>query len=363
MMYFIPALLSVLTIYALIPFASRVGLVDRPDHRKSHVGEIPLVGGIGIMTAFAVTVFVFGQQSSSFLHLELPLGFLMLVSLADDKLQLSARFRLLIQVLAASYLWFFGDTRIVELGNLFGQGDIRLGLSGSYFMTVFGTVGLINALNMADGLDGLAGGLSLVSLVFFAFTAHKSGLDRQANLNILMASAVSGFLLLNMRTPWRKKARIFMGDAGSMTLGLFLAWSAIRLSSPAEHAIEPISALWIMAIPVIDTLGVMTRRIIKGRHPFAPDQEHLHHILLRAGFSVQNTVYAIIACGILLGWCGLMGIHVGIPSWIMTFFFVLLLVLHGVLTHYAWRIMKWLKSVRGDNLRHLQEVKVTEKIH
>lgn len=362
-MYFIPALLSMLLIYALIPLASRIGLVDRPDHRKSHVGEIPLVGGIGIMVAFALTVFAFGQQSTNFIHLELPLGILMMVSLADDKLQLSARLRLLIQVLAASYLWFFGQTRIVELGNLFGQGAIHLGLAGSYFMTVIGTVGLINALNMADGLDGLAGGLSLVSLVFFGFTAHKVGLEHQANLNILMASSVVGFLLLNMRAPWRKKARIFMGDAGSMTLGLFLAWSAIHLSSPAEHAIEPISALWIMAIPVIDTLGVMTRRLIKGRHPFAPDQEHLHHILLRAGFSVQNTVYGIIACGILLGWCGVMGIHAGIPAWIMAFFFVLLLVLHGVLTHFAWRIMKWLKSVRGDAMSHMQEVKIAEKSH
>ncbi len=363
-MYIFTAILSVSLIFALIKPAHFLGLVDKPDHRKSHVGEIPLVGGLGIVGAFTLSLSLFNAWHGFIDILIFPLLALFGISLLDDRLQLSARLRLVVQIIAATYLFLFGNVRITHLGNLLGFGDIHLGLPFSYTLTVMGIVGGINALNMSDGLDGLAGGISLVALVFFGFAANKVGLTQDCLQLFTMAAAVGGFLLLNLRTPWRSRAQVFMGDAGSMSLGLYLSCMAIRLSTPAAHALHPVSALWILALPITDTVVVMFRRILKGRNPFSPDQEHLHHILQRAGFSVQNTVFLLLTFSLVLGWIGLSGSWSATPDYLLFAGFMLVVFIHILITQHAWKVMRFIKSLRQKNqVEKLPAMESFEKPH
>ncbi len=166
---------------------------------------------------------------------------------------------------------------------------------------------------MLDGADGLAGGVSLVALGLFGSVALIPGLVLDAMLIFTLAGAVFGFLLFNMRTPWRKQASIFMGDAGSMMLGFALVWFAVDLS----QIITPVAVVWIFAIPLMDTVSCMLRRILKGRSPFAADREHLHRVFMRAGLSVSGAVWLIILLSFLMGLVGLAGWYYAVLEYVM----------------------------------------------
>ncbi len=324
--------------------AERLGLVDVPGGRKNHEGAVPVIGGIAIFVAFIFSSFACGQPLDSFHSFFVNLLLLTVVGTLDDLHDLSARTRFLAQIVAALLMTSWGGVFIDDLGNLFGNGTVHLHNWAIPF-TVFCVLGVINAFNMIDGVDGLAGGLVFIALALFGSTALLAGLTIHATLIFLLASAVLGFLVFNMRAPWRSKAAVFMGDAGSMMLGYALARFAVDLTDSDSRAITPITAVWILAVPLMDTVNTMVRRMLKGRSPFSADREHLHHIFLRAGYSVSRTVVMILSVSLLLGLVGLAGWHYGVPEYMMFYAFLLLFALYSFAMSHAWKVMKAIKNV------------------
>lgn len=344
MLYILVGLSTILLVYLLRKPARQFGFLDTPNERKVHDGAVPLTGGVAIALSFMAWAAGFQVDIYSPVCFIFSLLLMLVVGMVDDRHELSARCRLVFQIAVGLMMAIWGKVYVSDLGNIFGMGPIPLGILSVPF-TVVGVVGVINAINMVDGVDGLAGGIAFIALLLFGYAATVSGMHVDRVLLFMFASAVSGFLFVNMRAPWRSKAMVFMGDAGSMVLGFILSWFAIRLSSDGHKAIEPITAVWILAIPLMDTVAIMMRRIMKGHSPFSADRDHLHHILLRAGFSVQATVAFILGISFLCGFIGLAGYYAGIPESLMCYLFIGVFLLYFWVMRHAWKVMRLIKKV------------------
>jgi UDP-GlcNAc:undecaprenyl-phosphate GlcNAc-1-phosphate transferase len=213
--------------------------------------------------------------------------------------------------------------------------------------TLLCAVGLINAVNMMDGVDGLAGGVVLVMIFWLGVVAAIAGQSVPVGLLVVLAGAVLGFLVMNFPHPWRSCASVFMGDSGSMLLGLALAWFAIEVVYRLPGDVPPATVAWILALPVFDTLCLMVRRVVKGQNPMAPDREHLHHIFQRAGFSLRGTVYILVTLAFLMGAVGVAGWQLGVPDWVMIIGLLILLGLHFYFVQHAWRMVRVMRWLRG----------------
>ena len=319
--------LTIVLILFLRRPAIKLGLVDTPVGRKNHVGAPPLIGGLAIFIAFMLAALSSGQSLDQFYALFAAMIILVLVGLLDDLHDLSTRSRFIAQIFAALLMTSWGGVVIEDLGNLFGGGSVHL-YGWAIPFTVFSVLGVINALNMIDGIDGLAGGVSLTILFFLGAIALFFGMALHASLIFILVAAVLGFLIFNMRSPWRKKASIFMGDAGSMMLGFTLVWFAVDLGK----VVTPVTMVWIFAIPLMDTVRCMVRRILKRRSPFSADSEHLHHLFLQAGLSVSKTVLLIMMISILMGLIGLAGWYFKVRENVMLAAFLL------IFAGYYWAI-------------------------
>lgn len=324
--------------------APRFDLVDRPDGRKRHEMPTPVIGGIAIFIGLMAAAVLMGNVFIGHREIFLGMGLLLVMGVFDDKHSVHPVIKLLIQVAAALIMVLWGDVRLENLGNLFGYGDVKLG-RWSVPLTVFAVVGVINAINMIDGADGLAGGVALIALlILFAFKFSYS--EIYGGGLMALAFGVAAFMMFNMRTPWRTRADVFLGDAGSMTLGFALAWSSIDLAE-MHRVISPITAVWILAVPLLDTVTLMIRRIFKGRSPLSPDREHLHHILMRAGYSHAQSVRIILLLSLLLSLIGVTAYFAGVPEYVMFYAFMGLFGLYFFATMHAWKLMKIVRRMRN----------------
>ncbi len=195
----------------------------------------------------------------------------------------------------------------------------------------------MNAINMADGLDGLAGGLALTACVNFGTAASLAGHAPEFAAIGITAGAALGFLCFNAHSPWRAQAAVFMGDTGSLLLGLLLGWFAVRLAMAERPALAPISAVWILALPIGDTVTLLVRRALRGRNPFHADRQHLHHILLALGLSSGQTVAALAVLSLALGALALFAEFAGMPQYAMFYAYVTGLAAYGIAAEIACR--------------------------
>lgn len=354
MLFFVALLIAVvacmvtaLLIVALRPAAVRLGLVDRPGERKLHEGVVPLVGGVAIFLAVllvylgpaAAGVFPVDRRIVSFLG---GGALLVLVGLLDDRYDLSPNLRLLAQVGAGLIMVYGGGGYLRDVGALAPSGAVvELGWLAVPF-TVFATIGVINALNMSDGLDGLSSSLALISVSGLMIAASVGGEPTDAVLLALLAGSVFGFWLLNFRIPGRHRASVFMGDAGSMFLGFALTWFTIKLSQEPMRVMTPSAALWFLMVPIFDTVAMMLRRLSKGRSPFTPDREHLHHVFLLARFSVNETVVVMVAAAMIGVGIGLTTMDLRVPEfWVSGSFLAVGLMYFWMITR-SWQSLRFL---------------------
>lgn len=285
---FFPIFLSAFLIMLMSKVARKIGLVDHPDARKQHIGEIPIVGGVSVFFTVLATGLLLQFRLLDFLPIFI--GFiLVLVGVLDDRHELSAFLRLPVQAAAALLMVYVGGISIESVGSVFAGEDVILYGWVSLLFTIMCSVGVINAINMIDGVDGLSGvivSLTLLPLLYFCWVAE----DFQSVLLLLsFLGAMLSFLYFNARF-FRKSALVFMGDAGSMFLGFLIVWFLVKLSQGSYAVLSPVSAGWIFGLPLVDTVSVMVRRVCERRSPFDADRHHLHHKLLDAGFSVNQTV-------------------------------------------------------------------------
>ena len=190
--------------------------------------------------------------------------------------------------------------RVEQIGPVFGLSPVSLGALSAPF-TVLATVGLINALNMIDGVDGLAGLQVLCALVMLAAASLYAGNTPLSSVLIICCGAVLGFLAFNLRTPLRKRAGVFLGNAGSAVLGLVIAWASFRLTQNPSHPVSPVLAPFLIALPVIDCLVLMVHRSREHGRPFSADRNHLHHRMLAAGFRPGEVALALAALSLIIG--------------------------------------------------------------
>lgn len=319
--------------------AIEAGLVDRPSHRKRHGREVPLIGGICIFLGFAAANLIADFALRPFQALFAGMTILLILGVVDDLVDLKASIKLFFQLFAALLLAGWAGVTVTDLGALFGPAiTLQLGAWAVPF-TLFCVVGLINAVNMFDGVDGLAAGTVATALGWLSFVGLSWGgtVDWPLLCATLLA-AVCGFLVFNMRNPWRRAAASFLGDSGSMLLGFALAWFAIAAAQGADAVLPPVAIGWILLLPVTDALVLMGRRIARGRNPFHADREHLHHILFRAGLSHKQTVTVLVLVSALLGGIGVGGAWLGVPEWLMLLGMVPFVTLHLFFHLRAWRV-------------------------
>lgn len=333
-----PALAPFLALIATLAFiplacgaAHIIGLVDAPGGRKHHEGSIPLVGGLVIFPIFMVISLLSGTDIAYVWPFFMALTLILIIGFMDDYMEMPAWPKFLIQIAAAMLIVMPGDAELIRLGNLFGFGTVFTGVFSELF-SVAAVVLLINAINLMDGLDGLAAGKGFIVTLWLMIACFMAGEWPPFWTLAVLLACIGGFLFYNMRHPFRGKAALFLGDAGSMALGLALAWFCIGLAQEPHPVVTPISIAWIVALPVIDACGQFARRVSEGRHPFSPDRGHFHHHFVHAGIPVGRSTATILMLGFILGGVGVIGILIGVPQFVLTYLWIALLFSHMALS-------------------------------
>ena len=350
-----------ITIAAMIllrPIAFKIGLTDKPTSRKKHQGEIPMIGGLAIylcITCLILTQSVDVPVNIAFLT---AVTIIVATGLIDDFKDLSFKIRLAAEMVAALIMVKWGGIEITSLGNLLGFGEIQLGMFSTLF-TVFAIVGGINAFNMLDGVDGLAGGTSLIIYFLLSILCLTYNFDNSLPFCFILAPATAAFLLFNFPIPGRNKAPAFLGDTGSMLLGFTICWLVISASQGDNKIFSPVTALWLIGAPILDTFCIMIRRIRKGRSPFAPDREHFHHILQVAGYGRYAILFIILSFTATLAAIGLAGdILFNAPDWVMFYLFMIVFALYYWGMSHAWKMVKVARHLR----EHKNEPKMNDSL-
>jgi len=299
-------LVALLCSLLLTPLVRRLalwyGVVDRPDeHRKLHDDAVPLAGGLAVMGGFCLALMAafawsprwrdrFADDWQFLLGLFASVAVIGIVGLLDDRYQIRGRQKLAGQIVAAMILVFSG--LLIETLTIFGW-RIELGLLAVPF-TLFWFLGATNALNLIDGVDGLATSVGIVLCLAVSIMALMTGHVTDAVLAMAVAGSLAGFLVYNV-----SPASIFLGDAGSMFIGLILGALAIRCSLKGPATIALAAPVALLAIPIMDVSVAIVRRKLMGRSIFSADRGHLHHRLLHHGFGKRTTVLLIgLLCGV-----------------------------------------------------------------
>ncbi|WP_191621165.1 MraY family glycosyltransferase [Marinihelvus fidelis] len=314
--------ITLLMAAALVPVARRAGWLDWPSGRKQHIEPTPLVGGPAIFGGLFATLALAGVGTAA---LPAACALIMVTGLVDDRWPLSASVRFGLQTMACLVMVFVADVYLADFGRLFMDRVLDLGLL-AVPITVFAALGVINAFNMIDGVDGVSGSIFVLCCLSMALLAAVGGRADMLPSLLVSAGAVCGFLLLNARLPWNPVARVFLGDSGSLLLGLLLAWFFIDLGNGSrtgvERAFAPMTAVWIFGLPLLDTTRLMASRWRAGRSAFSADDRHLHHALAQSGLSVGQTwgVVVLLSAGFMVA--GIAMEWFGVPECIRFYAFI-----------------------------------------
>jgi UDP-GlcNAc:undecaprenyl-phosphate GlcNAc-1-phosphate transferase len=340
--YFILAAASTAALaWLLIPVLSRVGLIDMPGDRKLHSEQTPLTGGpaIGIVLFGLV---VWKIPGDPFINgLMLGGGLMLLVGMLDDARGLSPLLRFILQAVACLVVISQGGIYLTDFGSLFWNSELTLGKL-AIPITIFSALGVINAFNMIDGMDGLSGMVFLVAAAGLTGLAILAGDNHVAAFLIVAMGAVSGFMMLNARLPWNSKARVFLGDAGSLLLGFILAWCFIREGTGEGRAFAPITAVWLIAVPLLDTSTLIKKRWREGKSALAADQYHLHHACMRIGYSVGQTWWVITGMAVFFALIGILTELINVPDYASFYLFIVMAFAYYFYMKQAWLNQRFL---------------------
>ena len=299
----IPAILAFLLILfgmpSLIMVAKRKHLVDEPtESRKLHHRSVPTVGGVMLFASTLCASLVslafldvFDLTSSRWfgvLGASVPIFFM---GLKDDIMGMGAGKKLLVHLAIGGFLIFGLELRIDHFDGLFGLREIPWVVSAVFSLFVY--VVVVNAINLIDGVDGLAGGYACIAVSAFGIYAFWTGDMMTAYVAAALSGSLAGFLVFN----WNP-AKIFMGDSGSLLLGLMAYVMAVMVIQTPEAnnlggVVKPTAAMCFLALPLVDTLRVFTLRVLNGQSPFTPDKRHIHHLLMQLGWGHRLTSAAL----------------------------------------------------------------------
>ncbi|MGB2706241.1 MAG: MraY family glycosyltransferase [Candidatus Omnitrophota bacterium] len=281
---------AIIVSYGFTPLARQIAfkikLVDHPNSKKSHAHPIPLLGGLSMFAAFFAGVLFTTDTNNYMFGILLGSTILIILGVIDDKLGMMPQMKLSGQILAALIAYKAG-VRVITFEDYYL----------SMFFTVFWIVGITNAFNLLDNLNGLSAGIAGISSVFFGIMAWQNSQVYVAVLSFALAGACFGFLKHNF-----PKAKIFMGDSGSMFLGFTIACIAVLGSWETDKISLSLSLpILVLGYPIFDTTLVTILRLIEGRPIFLGGKDHSSHILASLGYKKKRAVLAIYAICVLLG--------------------------------------------------------------
>jgi len=293
--------ITYLLIPSIVELARNKKFYDAPSHRRSHVRQIPTLGGVAIFAGFSLSAGSFISHSflPSMQYVIVACIVMFFVGLKDDILAIAAHKKLIGQIVAALVLIIPGNLYFSNLHGFLGVYGFSSQIV-SLFLTLFVVIVIINSINLVDGIDGLASSIGILTTLFFGIWFYISDNIEYSLISAATLGSLLGFFRFNVSNG---KYKIFMGDTGSMILGLLLTVQVImfnELNADPENtrlhiASAPAVAFAVLIIPLFDTMRVFIIRMSRGRSPFTADKNHLHHCMLKLGFShVQSTLLIII---------------------------------------------------------------------
>lgn len=292
-------LITFFAIPVIIQVAREKKMFDEPDERKVHKMVIPTLGGLGIFAGFILATLLCVPVGSNTLQYYVAAAIVIFfLGIKDDILILSAAKKFIGQVVAAGIIIKFGGIQITNMHGFLGIGEIPY--LASILLTFFTIIVITNSFNLIDGVDGLAGSLGLLTTLVFGCYFFYVGQFMYSVMAFSLAGSLIGFLIYNF-----SPAKIFMGDTGSLLIGLFNSILVIQFINiagmpagklPLESA--PAMGFAILIVPLFDTLRMFSLRILDKRSPFSPDRNHVHHFLLDLGFSHRNVTFLCVGANV-----------------------------------------------------------------
>lgn len=284
--FVVAGIVAAVLVQYLIPIARDIGLVDRPDQRKRHEKEVPLIGGITILIGFYLSLFLVPFGLGPFRYLLFAIALLVVVGVLDDHQDIPPLIKFGIQIVAAIIL-IADDTVVTAIGDVLNWQDGNLQGLGYLAkpLTIVAIVGLINAYNFIDGHDGLSASMLLLSLSAVVYVCGLSDEWKMQYFLLLYLFSVIVFLIFNLPLALVKTRQIFLGDAGSMMFGMILIYALIELAERPVPVLRATCAPWIVGLPLLDMLAVILNRLRRRRSPTSPDRSHIHHVLTDLGLS------------------------------------------------------------------------------
>lgn len=289
-------IITFLAIPSTIKVAVLKHLYDHPDERKVHTKVIPRLGGVAIFggTVFAFTFWTATYKFASAQYIIAALLIIFFIGLKDDIVTLTPTKKFIGQLLAALIIVLIGDIRIPSLCGIFGIYALPYFLS--VVLSIFTIIGITNAFNLMDGIDGLAGGVGAIATFTFGLWFYNYNNIPLCILSFAVFGALLAFLVYNFYP-----AKIFMGDTGSLIVGMILSILAIYFIQLSFYATpysfpfrsSPAMAISILIIPLFDTCRIFIWRLYKKRSPFQADRNHMHHILLDLGMSHRQAAISL----------------------------------------------------------------------
>jgi UDP-GlcNAc:undecaprenyl-phosphate GlcNAc-1-phosphate transferase len=273
--------------------AFAVGATDKPNHRKVHQKVMPRLGGLAIYISFLIGYLILRPWNEDWMYILLGSLIIVVIGVLDDIYELPAKVKFLGQLIAAFIVVVIGGVQVTFINLPFG-GELHFGIL-SIPISIMWIVGITNAINLIDGLDGLAAGVSAIALITISGMAIIMGDWFVSSVGLIILGSTLGFLLYNFHP-----AKIFMGDTGALFLGYMISVLAL-LGFKNVTFISFVVPVLILGVPISDTFFAIIRRIVKKRPLSAPDKSHLHHCLLRLGYSHRQTVLIIYGMSALFG--------------------------------------------------------------
>jgi UDP-GlcNAc:undecaprenyl-phosphate GlcNAc-1-phosphate transferase len=349
-------LVTLLLTVVLSRVAPKLGLVDNPDHRKNHTGSIPVVGGIAVLGSLILCAIVWRDQSPGTLNTGAQTLWiflaaattLSLVGVLDDVRGVSVFTRTIVEVIVALIVIEGLDLIPRKLGNLFGTGTIVMPDWVAYPFTVVAIFGVVNAYNMLDGIDGLLSVMVIITiLAFHVFTGLEPGL-----VTLSITASLAAFLVSNLSlSPYIPKT--FLGDAGSKLLGFIVVSLILAVATRqvgGEKYIEPVTALYLVALPLFDMVFITVRRALVGRSPFAADRSHIHHLTQALDVGHRRSLLLIGCAGLAPPFIGLMLDRSGAATPQQFFIFLGLFAIYCLFMSQAWGIAARYQALKRENL-------------
>lgn len=337
----IAAIITLIALYLLRPIAHSIQLLDKPSDRKKHSGSVPVIGGIAMYFGVISTIIVSPFDLNQFTYFLIAATIIVALGIYDDLKNISVSLRLFLQTLVAIIIVTAGGVYIESFGNLSGNGDLLLN-DWAYFVSVLSIIAGMNAVNMADGIHGLAGGNSFITLSAILFLSNMDTFQSTIFIIIMFCAVLPIFLIHNLCIGISKKNRIFMGDAGSLLIGLIISWSLIELSQGEGKSFSPITAIWLFAMPLIEMSITIMRRLTAGISPFKPDLFHSHHLLMKLGLSKNMTLFLILFLSLLMATIGVLGELYAVSE---IYMLILFLVLFFIYVFFYQLIFNKVKSI------------------